>query len=704
MADIFVSDKGNDSNDGLSVQSPLRDLRRAAGLLKSGGNLRLHGGSRFDLCEALEFFDLDNITVSSYGFGRAMISGFPENGLLFHGCSDVRFSGLRIFGTGWQANDDGVGFLIVKCNNFLLENTGISGFMNAGAAYHDCKDLTITGCAMYYNGGYGIHAEPRSGYISEHVRITHCKTNNNGGSRRMKSNHSGSGITISYTHDILIEFCEAAGNGWAQRQTNTNGPVGIWCWGNTDKITMRYNIGRHNRTQPGTGDGDGFDYDGGVTNGLMEYNYSYANEAAGYLLCEYGSGMDWDNNNVRACASIGDITRVKSYGAAHYYAPDWLKMTNSVMEKSLLMPDAGAYVVENSWVGKQCEGLIVKDNIFVANGTPAVYDADNPGMEFNGNVELKYDDCMKDPHIPALTDPRVLPELPLFGLLENGRCAEVLRIEGLRGLFAGQYSAGLEPAGYDELSFDMRFDGMDFEGSESIGASLHYDSLKPGTVTRLQGEGAMIKTFIPGADEGKRYIIRVYGRCEDPETAVCLFAHGTDKSADKSADREVRRYFGGSASDYTCVDLPYTAGGSWVETGVRIDSGCGVFYVDRMEVYQTNADAIIPDIQRSFYGDSAVVHNADSMQLNSAGSAIFARVSSGCSRSSKKLTVKVSECKGKAYLFTLTGNGIETQKEINADMIEASIDVNMPQNDLFTVCGVYLDEPGYIKLGSFNIE
>jgi hypothetical protein len=293
-------------------------------------------------------------------------------------------------------------------------------------------------------------------------------------------------------------------------------------------------------------------------------------------------------------------------------------MTNSVLEKNLLMPSEGAYVVENTWIGTLCEELNIRDNVFVTNGTPAVVSEDAKGMMFTNNETLTYEECMKHPHIPIITNPSVLPELPMFKLLHDGNCAEVLRSEGLKGLFGKHYGAGLKPEGYDGRMFEMRFDGEDFEGSVSAGASLHYDSLKPGTVTQLKGQGAFIKTLIPGAREGRRYIIRVYGRFEDPETAVCVFAHG------KGGKNEARCYFGGSPSDYTCVDLPYVADGGWAETGVRIEQGrgSGAFYVDRMEVYQTDAEPVVPQVHWTFYG------NAENGEPNGAGSAVFARVSS----------------------------------------------------------------------------
>lgn len=60
--------------------------------------------------------------------------------------------------------------------------------------------------------------------------------------------------------------------------------AGIWAW-DSNNILLQFNESYANRTI-GV-DGDGFDFDGGVTNSVMQYNYSHDNDAAGFLLAQY---------------------------------------------------------------------------------------------------------------------------------------------------------------------------------------------------------------------------------------------------------------------------------------------------------------------------------------------------------------------------------------------------------------------------------
>jgi hypothetical protein len=100
----------------------------------------------------------------------------------------------------------------------------------------------------------------------------------------------------------LIEYCEAANNGWDMPRDG-NGPVGIWGW-NCDRLTIQHCISHDNKS-PGA-DGGGFDFDGGVTSSVMQYNLSYNNMGTGYLLCQYPGAPPWKNNIVRYNISVND--------------------------------------------------------------------------------------------------------------------------------------------------------------------------------------------------------------------------------------------------------------------------------------------------------------------------------------------------------------------------------------------------------------
>ena len=79
----YVSENGNDSNDGLSPASAIKTLDKASNLpFNAGDTLLLERGSEF---RGHLVIKNDNITVSAYGKGKKpLINGSPENGAKPH--------------------------------------------------------------------------------------------------------------------------------------------------------------------------------------------------------------------------------------------------------------------------------------------------------------------------------------------------------------------------------------------------------------------------------------------------------------------------------------------------------------------------------------------------------------------------------------------------------------------------------------------
>jgi len=127
---------------------------------------------------------------------------------------------------------------------------------------------------------------------------------NNAGNPAILDNHSGSGILVGHVTNATIEYCEAMGNGWDMPRPG-NGPVGIWGY-ESDRLTIQYCFSHDNKTSPEGLDGGGFDFDGGITNSLMQYNLAMNNEGAGYGLFQFGGATEWNNNIVRYNVSIND--------------------------------------------------------------------------------------------------------------------------------------------------------------------------------------------------------------------------------------------------------------------------------------------------------------------------------------------------------------------------------------------------------------
>jgi hypothetical protein len=419
-------------------------------------------------------------------------------------------------------------------------------------------------------------------------------------------NHSGNGIVLSGTHHGVVEFCEAAGNGWGQRQHYVNGPVGMWaCCGCYD-VVFRYCIGRHNRTQPGAVDGDGFDIDGEVENGVIEYCYTYGNEGAGYLHCEFWgshSGKSWRNNHNRYCVSFGDDTRVGDYGALAISSPYETPMEKLYVHRNLFCAEKSAII--NRDLKPQVKDFYITENVLVTGGAEAIQNTDHPALHISGNAEFR------DAHIqaklheaaPRLTNPRDLTKQPVFGLLENGNCADVLRAGRYGDLFnAPPPVAGTPPtAGTPRENgryfptlpghrlLELRLYDMDLEGCVSTGdVRLAYDSVKPGISTRLQGAGAQTGTPIPWWADGRRLTVRISARLTSPDVTACLFLrHENGKPEEKV-------YLHGNTSEYHTATLSFLPENKWDDpgktVGVRVEGGDGAVYVHAIEVQELPED------------------------------------------------------------------------------------------------------------------
>lgn len=110
------------------------------------------------------------------------------------------------------------------------------------------------------------------------------------------SNCWGDGIILFNDKDGLIEHNVAAHNGRSEDMTQAY--AGIWnIW--SDNCLIQYN---ESYGQGPSGDGQGFDIDGGCTGTVLQYNYSHDN-AGGFLLC-----MQWRNGDatIRYNVSVND--------------------------------------------------------------------------------------------------------------------------------------------------------------------------------------------------------------------------------------------------------------------------------------------------------------------------------------------------------------------------------------------------------------
>ena len=274
------------------------------------------------------------IIVSSYGDGHARIDAGAHGGILLRNTGGFIISGIDIIGAGFPANDahgiclyadsDGVS----KWGPVFIEDVDISGFGCAGVAIggkgqHGFQGVYLRGIRAHHNAYAGIFSwGGGQDYSHRDISIKDCVVDSNAGIPGLvhpsgHGIHSGHGILLSCVDGGVIEDCRAHDNGY-QNTAHASGPAGIWA-SNSRRIVMRQNESFRNRTASAT-DGGGFGLDGGVTESVMEDNFSHDNDGPGFLLAQYYGARTFSGNRILRNRSENDA-RSNDNGAIHLWGP-----------------------------------------------------------------------------------------------------------------------------------------------------------------------------------------------------------------------------------------------------------------------------------------------------------------------------------------------------------------------------------------------
>lgn len=325
----YVSPNGNDANNGTSSSQPWRTLIRVnKATFGPGDQILLAGGASFSGTLTFDAADRGTaaapITVASYGTGRATISAGSGKGISIYNTAGFVIKDLIVAG-GWnatrQSGNDGTGIEVyidqpggVKLQFIRIDDVEARGFKFGGivvGAYpadgskSGFEDVRITNSVVHDNGDVGImsygYFGSGSGWAHKTIYVGHCMVYNNQGLVD-KGNNSGSGIVLSDVDGAVIERSVAHTNG-ALNNHPGGGPYGIWTW-DSNNVTIQHNEAYRNKT--GTADGGGFDLDGGVTNSVMQGNYSHDNQGPGYGVFQFTGARPFHNNVVRYNISQND--------------------------------------------------------------------------------------------------------------------------------------------------------------------------------------------------------------------------------------------------------------------------------------------------------------------------------------------------------------------------------------------------------------
>jgi hypothetical protein len=412
----YISPSGNDSHSGTSAQTAWQTIDKVNAVdLNPGDKVLFQSGHDYPGNLLLTAEDAGTpkqpVVIGSYGSGRARIKAGDGSGVTVRNAGGVVVENLIVMGDDYKTNA-GSGIKIVnelprnrrleyiRVHNVEASSFGDCGIFVGGYASDKSKsgfkDIRITNCVACQNEYYGIHTsgywqdDPNT-YANNNVYVGYCKAYDNPGDPNYSENHSGNGILMADVNGGIIEYCEAYNNGY-DCNCKIGGPVGIWA-AVVNNVIIQHCESHHNRTM--VWDGGGFDFDGGTTNSIMQYNYSHDNDGAGFLICSYENAPHTFNNNiVRYNISVNDC-RKKTHGAINFW-------TGSPIEDPIRNTQTFGntiYSSISSAISFQSKGIYstkVCNNLFItANNQKLVQGNPDKSMAiFAGNVYWSVDGAL----------------------------------------------------------------------------------------------------------------------------------------------------------------------------------------------------------------------------------------------------------------------------------------------------------------------
>jgi hypothetical protein len=356
---------GEDRNEGASEIHPWRSVDRVNRMIFRPGDRSLFSGGqtfagtiRLDSNSSGTTKQKD--VVTSYVEGRATIDGGNGGGLVADGCEHIVVKNLNFLGPGRKDGNTADGIKLLHTRDVAVMHVEVSGFRGAGIMTFGDKKSCITHVYAHDNGYAGIAVRSVSKATTEDLYIAYCTAENNPGDPSVRDNHSGNGIVVGGVKHGTIEFCEAMNNGWDMPREG-NGPVGIWAW-HSDQVVIQHCISHHNQS-PGA-DGGGFDFDGGMTNSIIQYNLSYCNAGAGYGLYQYHGAHTWKDNTIRYNISVDDGHK-NSQSGIHVWAAS-KNMSHAEIYNNTIINRTGHAV---GYI-HDIPGLNFRNNLFITGSTP----------------------------------------------------------------------------------------------------------------------------------------------------------------------------------------------------------------------------------------------------------------------------------------------------------------------------------------------
>jgi hypothetical protein len=336
--EYYFAASGNDGSACTSPNSPCHSIEKVNSIrYAAGDSILFRGGDKFLGCLTFNSTHVQGrgspsnlITVDSYGDGKAtLLSNCPGQRALvtIDGISGVKVQNLILSANRTQT---AMGILIQNgiarnvLDTVIIQNNDIGGFNTPVSNFG--SEVFVSGFANDGNCGalknimvvdnklHGVDGpmSPDDNGITGYgcrqnitnVRYSGNEVYNIGGHGGAPAGTSGNGILVAEVHGGEASSNLVHDNG--ANTTTCGGPAGVWAYRSSD-VTISFNEVYHMRplpSYPGKGcDWDAFDLDVGVTNSVVEYNYSHDN--AGPALLGYTTET-WGPNSFRYNISEND--------------------------------------------------------------------------------------------------------------------------------------------------------------------------------------------------------------------------------------------------------------------------------------------------------------------------------------------------------------------------------------------------------------
>jgi hypothetical protein len=421
--DYYFSGAGSDTLGNGTLGSPWQSIAKLNTLdLNAGDNVYFRAGDTFTGNILLDASDSANnavgvfgglpLSLGSYGSGnRPVISSPTGHGLRATNAGGVEIRGLEIAGvtatsalTSLSNTTKGLFFENTvsdfRQQHVVIDNVVVHGFGQDGISFYAFNprqnsggfaDVSIANSEVYSNGRSGIvtSASSSNGLVvggtlydfqsrahgnfhvaNNVVRDTTGKSESEG--------VSGNGIVLAQIDGAVIERNVAHHNGGVAG----GGGVGIWTWEGND-VTIQFNEAYANDSFDGR-DGGGFDLDGGLTNSVMQYNYSHGNHGAGLGLFEFGYASAMGRNAIRYNISEADGGGISVWGCGPHCDGRADKVDDSIFHNNTIINPTGPA----AYFFGSFDDVGVYNNIFVQSGGRELARQDNFGAGFVNDVQL----------------------------------------------------------------------------------------------------------------------------------------------------------------------------------------------------------------------------------------------------------------------------------------------------------------------------